>query len=118
MIVRPGLILGPWDVDERFRYWLTRVAAGGDVLAPGLPDRPVQFIDVRDLADWLVACAERRLTGVFNATGPADRVTRRRMVPLAVVRGVGADQHYWSGARHVRCGIAGCHGRSRKPGVD
>jgi 2'-hydroxyisoflavone reductase len=67
--VRAGLILGPHDYDERFRYWLTRVAAGGEVLAPGDPEALTQAIDVRDLAAWIVACAEERVTGVFNATG-------------------------------------------------
>jgi 2'-hydroxyisoflavone reductase len=69
--VRAGLILGPHDYDARFRYWLTRVAAGGEVLAPGDPEALTQAIDVRDLAAWIVASAEARVTGAFNATGPA-----------------------------------------------
>lgn len=69
--VRAGLILGPHDYDQRFRYWLTRVARGGEVLAPGNPEAPAQQIDARDLAAWIVACAEARVTGTYNATGPA-----------------------------------------------
>jgi 2'-hydroxyisoflavone reductase len=69
--VRAGLILGPHDYDERFRYWLTRIAAGGEVLAPGDPGALAQQIDARDLAAWILACAEARVTGAFNATGPA-----------------------------------------------
>jgi 2'-hydroxyisoflavone reductase len=67
--VRAGLILGPHDYDERFRYWLTRVARGGEVLAPGDPEALTQAIDARDLAEWLLAGAEARVTGRFNVTG-------------------------------------------------
>ena len=69
-IVRPGLIVGPHDPTGRFTYWPMRVARGGAVLAPGRPRRPVQVIDVRDLAAWCVALAEARTTGTFNAVGP------------------------------------------------
>jgi 2'-hydroxyisoflavone reductase len=67
--VRAGLIIGPHDYDERFRYWLTRVARGGEVLAPGDPTAVAQAIDVRDLASWMLRCAEERRTGPCNATG-------------------------------------------------
>ena len=73
--VRPGLIVGPQDPTERFTYWTLRVARGGEVLAPGPPDREVQLIDVRDLAGWIVLLAERRLAGTWNATGPARPLT-------------------------------------------
>lgn len=69
--VRPGLIVGPYDPTDRFTYWPVRVAAGGDVLAPTRPDYPVEIIDVRDLAEWIVQMAEARKTGVYNATGPS-----------------------------------------------
>lgn len=58
--VRAGLILGPHDYDGRFRWWLERIARGGEVLAPGRPSALVQAIDVRDLAAWMLAAAERR----------------------------------------------------------
>lgn len=66
--VRAGLIVGPHDPTGRFTYWPTRVARGGEVLVPGTLDRPVQFVDVRDLGAWLVDCAEQRRAGAFNAT--------------------------------------------------
>jgi len=69
LIVRPGLIVGPHDPTDRFTYWPVRVAEGGEVLAPGSPDDPVQFVDVRDLAAWILDAAERGTAGVFNATG-------------------------------------------------
>jgi len=69
-IVRPGLIVGPHDPTDRFTYWPRRLAAGGDVLAPGDPDQPVQLIDARDLAPWLVRLALHGPSGTFDATSP------------------------------------------------
>lgn len=69
LVVRPGLIVGPHDPTDRFAYWPRRIARGGRVLAPGGPDHPAQFIDVRDLASWIVLAAEDRVGGTFNATG-------------------------------------------------
>lgn len=69
LVVRPGLIVGPHDPTGRFTYWPHRVARGGEVLAPGPPERRVQMIDVRDLAEWMVALCERGVAGTFNATG-------------------------------------------------
>ena len=73
-IVRPGYIVGPDDPSGRFTYWPVRMDRGGEVLAPGAPDDPVQFIDVRDLGAWLITLAEVGTTGVFNATGPKSRL--------------------------------------------
>jgi nucleoside-diphosphate-sugar epimerase len=74
-VVRPGLIVGPHDPTDRFTYWPRRVARGGPVLAPGRPERPIQFVDARDLADWCVRLGERGHVGVFNAVGPGARFT-------------------------------------------
>jgi 2'-hydroxyisoflavone reductase len=68
--VRAGLIVGAHDPTGRFTYWPHRVARGGEVLAPGRPERTVQFVDVRDLAAWMLDAAERGVTGTFNATNP------------------------------------------------
>jgi 2'-hydroxyisoflavone reductase len=75
LVVRPGLIVGPNDTTDRFPYWPRRMARGGEVLAPGTPDAPTQFIDVRDLAAWTVELLERGVSGTFNATGPATPLT-------------------------------------------
>jgi 2'-hydroxyisoflavone reductase len=69
-ICRAGLIAGPEDPTGRFAYWPTRLARGGEVLAPGSPDDAVQFIDVRDLARWIVHAAEIHLTGIYDGIGP------------------------------------------------
>jgi 2'-hydroxyisoflavone reductase len=68
LIVRPGLIVGPHDPTGRFTYWAHRLARGGEVLAPGPPERETQFVDVRDLAEWILDALEMGLSGVFNAT--------------------------------------------------
>jgi 2'-hydroxyisoflavone reductase len=71
LIVRPGLIVGPGDQTDRFTYWPVRIDRGGEVLAPGEPTDPVQFIDARDLAEWTIRMVEQGETGIYNATGPA-----------------------------------------------
>jgi 2'-hydroxyisoflavone reductase len=73
--VRAGLIVGPHDATDRFTYWPRRIAAGGDVLCPRNPEAPVQFVDARDLGAWLVKLALEGPGGVFNATGPAERLS-------------------------------------------
>lgn len=70
LVVRPGLIVGPYDPSDRFTYWVARVARGGDVLAPGSPERMVQVIHGRDLTEWMVTMIERGATGIYNASGP------------------------------------------------
>jgi 2'-hydroxyisoflavone reductase len=66
-LVRPGLIVGPHDPTGRFTYWPHRIARGGEVLVPGPPEDTVQFVDVRDLAGWIVDLSERKTAGTFNA---------------------------------------------------
>ena len=77
LIIRPGLIVGPHDPTDRFTYWPVRVAEGGEVLAPGTGEVPVQLIDVRDLAMWTIRMVEAQATGVYNATGPAGGIPFR-----------------------------------------
>jgi len=71
--IRPGLIVGRGDPTDRFTYWPARVARGGEVLAPGNPTDPIQYIDAHDLGEWIVHCIENKVFGVYNAVGP-DRV--------------------------------------------
>jgi 2'-hydroxyisoflavone reductase len=74
LVIRPGLIVGPRDETDRFTYWPVRVDRGGEVLAPGDPADPVQFIDGRDLAEWTIRMIENGATGIYNATGPAKKL--------------------------------------------
>lgn len=78
--VRAGLIVGPGDYSNRFTYWPRRVREGGDVLAPGRPERQIQFVDARDLAGWIVRMAEQKRAGTFNATGPDYVLTMGRFL--------------------------------------
>ncbi|MBK7404833.1 MAG: NAD-dependent epimerase/dehydratase family protein [Phycisphaerales bacterium] len=71
-VLRPGLIVGPGDTTGRFTSWPVRVAKGGEVLAPGTPSDPIQLIDVRDLAAWVVHCLEQKVMGTYDAVGPLD----------------------------------------------
>jgi 2'-hydroxyisoflavone reductase len=80
LIIRPGLIVGPHDPTDRFTYWPHRIARGGQVLAPGNAASRVQFIDVRDLAEWTLRMVEAKHTGVFNATGPGDALTMEQFL--------------------------------------
>jgi 2'-hydroxyisoflavone reductase len=84
LIVRPCILAGPHDYTDRFTWWLRRVKEGGEVVAPGRPGRPVQVLDARDLAVWLLSMIERGRTGVFNTTGPDHPMTMGEM--LAILR--------------------------------
>lgn len=74
-IVRPGYIVGPLDHTDRFTYWPVRASKGGEMLAPGTPRDPIQIIDVRDLAAWMMKLVESRGTGYFNAVSPPGAFT-------------------------------------------
>jgi 2'-hydroxyisoflavone reductase len=78
--VRPGYIVGPEDRSDRFTYWPVRFDKGGEMLAPGTPKDPLQIIDVRDLAEWLVLLIENNTNGVFNAVGPGQAWTMGAML--------------------------------------
>jgi 2'-hydroxyisoflavone reductase len=75
LIVRPGLIVGPHDISDRFTYWPARVSQGGEVLAPESPHYLVQIIDARDLGEWIIRMVEAGKGGVYNATGPDYTLT-------------------------------------------
>jgi nucleoside-diphosphate-sugar epimerase len=83
--VRAGLIVGPHDNTWRLPWWVQRVAEGGDVLAPGDPERTVQLIDARDLAAWMLDLGERGIGGVFCATAPPGVTTMREVLEGAAV---------------------------------
>ena len=83
LIARAGLILGPYEDVGRLPWWLRRIEAGGRVLAPGPRERPLQYIDARDLAAWMLAAAQRRLSGTFNAVGPPGSTTMGRLLDAA-----------------------------------
>jgi 2'-hydroxyisoflavone reductase len=74
-IVRPGYIVGPLDPTDRFTYWPVRFARGGDMAVPGTPADPIQIVDVRDLAAFMMGLVERQVVGDFNAVTPPGALT-------------------------------------------
>lgn len=83
-VIRPGLIVGPGDPTDRFTYWPVRIARGGEVMAPGQPSDPVQVIDVRDLAAFMLHCGEQRLTNIYNGVGPERTLTVEAMLQSGI----------------------------------
>jgi len=75
IIVRPTLIVGPGDPTDRFPYWLARIEKGGDIIIPGKRDEVVQYIDVRDLAEWMIRLLEKEAAGIYNGSGPGFKMT-------------------------------------------
>jgi 2'-hydroxyisoflavone reductase len=94
-IVRPGYIVGPGDPSDRFTYWPVRIARGGEVLAPGSPGDPVEWIDVRDLAAFLVRLVEDKTGGTFNALGPAPPAKWGDVLGACVAQSKGAASLTW-----------------------
>jgi len=78
--IRPGLIVGPGDPTDRYTYWPVRIDRGGEALAPGDGGDPVQYVDVRDLATFVVHCIEDGIVGVYDATGPEKRLSMKEML--------------------------------------
>ncbi len=83
IILRLGYVVGPHDPTDRWTSWMRRVARGGEMLAPGDPDAPIQFIDGRDVARFAVRLLENQAQGVFVTTGPAERLTWAEMLTTA-----------------------------------
>jgi 2'-hydroxyisoflavone reductase len=75
LIIRPTYMIGPGDKLDRFIHWPVRISRGGDVLVPGKLDDPVQFIDVRQVAQWMIRMAENKAMGAYNAVGPEQTMT-------------------------------------------
>jgi 2'-hydroxyisoflavone reductase len=102
-IARAGLIVGPHDPTNRFVCWPRRVAVGGRILAPGDPKDPLQFIDVRDLARWLVMAASTEVPGVFNVTGRP--IEFGAFLDHCSVSGVGAEITWVSSEHLLEAGL-------------
>ena len=89
-VIRPTYVIGPRDHTGRFTWWVRRIARGGEVLAPGPADSPIQVIDARDQADWTVTLAEKQQSGYFNSVSPAPPFGFGDLLD-ATVRAVGTD---------------------------
>jgi 2'-hydroxyisoflavone reductase len=88
--IRPGFMVGPRDTSGRFIYWPVRESMGGTMIVPGAPTDPIQIIDVRDIADWIIHCIENNVVGVYNATGPQKELSMKSFVE-GIRKGVGSD---------------------------
>ena len=99
-IVRPGLIVGPGDNTDRFTYWPARADRGGEILAPGTAMDPTQFIDVRDLAAFLLHLLDQETFGTFNADAPAGKLTMGELL-AASQRAAGKTSTVDVGARGI-----------------
>ncbi len=82
-VIRPTYMIGPGDMTDRFIYWPIRLAKGGEVLVPGKSEDPVQYIDVRDVAKFMIDQAEKEVGGVYNLVGPGETETMRVFVDKA-----------------------------------
>jgi 2'-hydroxyisoflavone reductase len=94
-VVRPGLIIGPGDPTGRFTHWPARCAEGGEVLAPGDGSTPTQYIDARDLANWIVKLIEEGTVGTFNALGPEKQITMKEVLTACNAAGGNKAKLTW-----------------------
>ncbi|MGH3438320.1 MAG: epimerase, partial [Sciscionella sp.] len=118
-VVRPGLITGPGDMTDRFGYWPARMSGGGRVVVPDTPELQAQYVDVRDLAAWIVEAGERRLTGTYDGVGPSQplpellaEVAKGFDVELAPVSGhalTAAAVRPWAGRRSLPLWLPDTH---------
>ncbi len=95
LIIRPGLIVGPHDFSDRFTYWVTRCAEGGDILVPKPEDRELQCIDVRDLSEWTISMVENNAKGAYNATGPDYTLTMKKLIGVCRTVTGARSETYW-----------------------
>lgn len=95
LVIRPGIIVGPYDPSDRFTYWVSRVARGGDVLVPGNSDQRIEAIDVRDLMEWNLRCIEANTTGIYNATAPDYPLTMQHFLETARTETNSDAQFHW-----------------------
>lgn len=123
LVVRAGLIIGPGDVSDRFGYWPARFSQGGRVLVPGdAAEAPASWIDVRDLAAWIVDCAEQGRTGTFDGSGPATTLAAMLDTVAGAVAPAGTEQvpvpaealvaekvGYWAGERSLPFWLPASH---------
>ncbi|MFD3482040.1 SDR family oxidoreductase [Streptomyces sp. NPDC058665] len=106
LLVRAGLILGPWENVGRLPWWLGRIARGGPVLAPGPRDNPLQYIDVRDLAEWTLDAAARGLGGAYNLVSPSGHVTMGGLLEAcAEVTGSDAELRWTAPETIIAAGV-------------
>ena len=102
LIVRPGLIVGPYDPTDRFTYWPMRVKRGDDMITPDKPQTPIQIVDVRDLAEFIIKLIEDNASGVYNATGPDQELFMGEFLDLCKLVSGGIATFHWASAEFLK----------------
>ncbi|MFC5151292.1 NAD-dependent epimerase/dehydratase family protein [Streptomyces amakusaensis] len=106
LLVRAGLLLGPWENIDRLPWWLRRIRRGGPVLAPGPRDNALQYIDIRDLAEWTLSAAEARLSGPYNLVSEPGHTTMEELLTAcAEVTGSSAELRWTEPGAIIEAGI-------------
>ena len=107
LIARAGLILGPYEDIGRLPWWLLRMQRGGKVLAPGPSSRPLQYVDARDISEWMIACASQHIGGAFNTVSPVGHTTIGELLDVArEVTGSSAELVWFSPEEIEAAGLA------------
>src|SRR5215211_4958514 len=102
LIIRPGLIVGPHDPTDRFTYWPMRVKRGDDMITPGKPQTPVQFIDVRDLSEFIIKLIEDNASGIYNATGPEHELFMGEFLDACKLVSGGIATFHWASEEFLK----------------
>lgn len=103
LILRPGLVVGPYDPTDRFTYWPHRAARGGEMAAPGDPGQGIQYIDVRDLAEWTLRLVENHRSGTYNAvTGDDPALTMSRFLGECLAAASTGARLVWVGEKFLQ----------------
>jgi 2'-hydroxyisoflavone reductase len=102
LIIRPGLIVGPYDPTDRFTYWPMRVKRGGDMITPDKPQTPIQIIDVRDLTEFIIKLIEDNASGIFNATGPDHELRMGEFLDVCKLVSGSVATFHWASAEFLK----------------
>lgn len=107
LLVRAGLILGPYENVGRLPWWLGRIARGGSVIAPGPSSLPIQYVDARDLAEWTLDAVSAGLSGPYNLISPPGHTTMGELLHACVrATGAGAELRWTAPEALVAAGVA------------
>ncbi len=119
VLVRPTYVVGPHDYSWRFPWWVRRLAEGGEVLAPAPSEAPIQVIDARDMAAWMVGLLEQEATGAFHAASPPPPFSWRELLQSVgqAVAPRGTTLHWVAAERLHAAGLDG-RGLPLWPGDD
>jgi 2'-hydroxyisoflavone reductase len=102
LVIRPGLIAGPYDPTDRFTYWPMRVKRGGDMITPDKPQTPVQLIDARDLSEFIIKLIENEGSGIYHVTGPDYKLFLGEMLDACKLVSGSVATFHWASAEFLK----------------